>query len=280
MWHCLSHLRKEKEKNLFSLLRAMEAVRLEDLLEQKNRERKEIVAKLHCLFCKTVLENQKRNVLFEHLWETHHFHVGHPDNLVFLDEFLESLRTRLHVEHKCLKCEKSFPDYNHVRLHMRKKQHLAITGRKEYDRFFLSNYVNNNGQQTNDEKTAADKEKHRTDDGEDEDDEEGFSNWIDDSGSGVLCLFCDVKSPSSSSLIDHMRLSHKFDILMLVKDWSLDFFARIRLINYLRREIVKNADFDWTTYKISPEDFANVQFLFPTLEDDGLLTHEFDLTTE
>jgi hypothetical protein len=213
-----------------------------------------------------VIENSKRNVLFEHLWETHHFHVGHPDNLVFLDEFLASLKHRLHVEHKCLKCEKSFPDYNHVRLHMRKKQHLAITGRTEYDRFFLSNYVKN--QQNSDFKKEV----------LEEDDEE-FSNWIDDSGSGVLCLFCEAKFPASSSLIDHMRLGHKFDILMIVKEWNLDFFARIRLINYLRKHVEKSSQFDWTTFEIAVADFADVQFLFPTLEEDGLLTHEFDMTT-
>ena len=57
----------------------------------------------------------------------------------------------------------------------------------------------------------------------------------------------------------------------LVQSRGLDFFARVRLINFIRRNVEKQLD--WKTLDF---DFSNVQLLFPVIEDDQLLQHEFD----
>lgn len=244
---------------------------LESLLSQKERERKEVVAELACIFCKHVLKDSRRTALFEHFWETHHFHVGHPDNLVYLDDFVEMLRTRLHEEHKCLHCDKVFDDYSHVRLHMRKKKHLQISERKEYDRFYLSNYV-----RTKVEGEEQEDDDDDEDDDEDDDDEDDQKwDWEDDNSlSGVECLLCPAKSPSTDMCLNHMRLKHGLDLLALVKEMRLDFFSRIKLINYVRRRVAAEGEaFDWNT--LAREQFLDVQYLFPSKDDDELLTHEF-----
>ncbi len=48
---------------------------LESLCALKQRERQEDVTGLRCMLCKDVLEG-KRAVLFEHLWQKHHFFIG------------------------------------------------------------------------------------------------------------------------------------------------------------------------------------------------------------
>lgn len=84
----------------------------------------------------------KRRVLFDHFWASHSFHMGHPDNMIFIDELLAMLRDRLHVRFQCLGCDGTFQDYPTLRLHMRKKKHLQLRADCTlYDRFYLANYV-------------------------------------------------------------------------------------------------------------------------------------------
>jgi pre-60S factor REI1 len=99
----------------------------------KERERQEFVRGLACMFCKEVLDG-KRAVLFDHLWEVHHFFAGSCDNLVHIDEFVALLHKKLHVDKQCLKCVKQFGTYDQLRLHMRKKKHCDIAGNKEFDK--------------------------------------------------------------------------------------------------------------------------------------------------
>ena len=61
---------------------------LGELLSQKERERQELVPEQKCLFCKTILRDERRHALMAHLWEVHHFKIGHPDNLVYIDAFI------------------------------------------------------------------------------------------------------------------------------------------------------------------------------------------------
>ena len=238
---------------------------LKHLMVIKERETVEVV-ELHCLFCKSELGRGKRQILFEHLWNVHHFFFGHPNNLIFIDRFLEMLRKRLHEEHKCLKCEKKFADYNKCRLHMRKKGHFGIPSKcKEYDQFYLSNYVKkSNSDEEEDEDDAAEGEQ-----------EENWDDWVDESKSNnVLCLLCSNTFPTSSLVIDHLR-THDFDLLGLIHEMKLDFFGRIKLINYIRRKVADDANFD--VKNVKKEDFHDVQNLFCFIEDDEMLTHEFEV---
>ena len=251
----------------------MQQKTLPELLAQKELERKELVPDQGCLFCKTRLTDAPRIELFRHLWETHHFSVGHPDNLIFLDDFLAALHDRLHEQHACLFCEKKFGDFDKARLHMRKKKHFKIEGRREYDRYYLSNYV---------------KRAEGDDDDEDEEDSDGdnaapggstrdWESWVDDDmDAGVLCLLCPKRLHSSAVCIEHMH-SHNFDLLARIREWKLDFFGRIKLINYIRRSVAEKRQGGFNVSQIKRSDFLdNVQHLMPWDEDDELLRHEFD----
>jgi hypothetical protein len=57
---------------------------LAELMDVKLREAREEVLN-RCLFCKLEVQG-KRQLLFAHMWEEHHFHMGHPDNMVHIDE--------------------------------------------------------------------------------------------------------------------------------------------------------------------------------------------------
>jgi hypothetical protein len=63
----------------------------------------------------------------------------------------------------------------------------------------------------------------------------------------------------------------------LVQRKNLDFFARVRLINYIRRNAATNKLCDWKELDF---DFSDIQLLFPVIEDDQLLQHEFDRLDE
>ncbi len=83
----------------------------------------------------------------------HRFNVGRPDNLVFVNQFLDILQVRLcsrmtlTFEAKmdglqCLFCGKTFRDQHAFRSHMRKKRHYKINPKDTlYDRFYIVNYV-------------------------------------------------------------------------------------------------------------------------------------------
>ena len=47
-----------------------------------------------------------RKELFDHMNESHNFSVGLPDNIVFVEEFLDLLDKKL-SENLCLFCEKN-----------------------------------------------------------------------------------------------------------------------------------------------------------------------------
>ncbi len=208
------------------------------------------------------------------------------DNVIFIDEFMAELHQRLHEKKQCLKCDKTFGNYDQLRLHMRKKRHLDISGKTEFDRFYLSNYV----ARSKEEKEEDGGRKEGNDDEEDDEDEatsgkaedgggkkgkeeENWEGWMEDSRSGSVCLFCALRLPSSSLCIDHMRLKHDFDLVRLAQEKGLDFFARVRLINYIRRNRESDKGRDWSKLDF---DFSDVQLLFPVLEDDELLQHEFE----
>ena len=75
-----------------------------------------------CLFCSKEFKGGYDQVVefFNHMSQQHQFNVGHPDNMVFINEFIEDLRTRLESL-QCLSCIKCFKDRATLKDHMRKK---------------------------------------------------------------------------------------------------------------------------------------------------------------
>ena len=49
-----------------------------------------------CLFCKEVCKGN-RFALFQHMLESHSFHIGQPDNVVFVNELLDFVEGKLNA---------------------------------------------------------------------------------------------------------------------------------------------------------------------------------------
>ncbi len=47
----------------------------------------------HCLFCSTLIGNNRSNLL-AHMLIEHNFSIGNADNLVYFDEFYQKLKER------------------------------------------------------------------------------------------------------------------------------------------------------------------------------------------
>ncbi|XP_042372250.1 zinc finger protein 277-like [Plectropomus leopardus] len=82
-----------------------------------------------------------RSSLLNHMAREHSFSIGLPDNIVYCNQFLDTLQSKLD-NLQCLYCEKTFRDKTTLKDHMRKKTHRRINANnREYDRFYVINYL-------------------------------------------------------------------------------------------------------------------------------------------
>lgn len=137
------------------------------MLEVNREEREDNGFCRRCLFCRDVIRGN-RSDYFNHMRDSHSFHIGQPDNLVFVRELLQLIENKLNryvcylrscVRHitvemilnflcffldrlECLFCEHVFKDKVVLKEHMRKKQHRKLNPKnQEYDRYYLVNYL-------------------------------------------------------------------------------------------------------------------------------------------
>ena len=96
-----------------------------------------------CLFCSKEFRGGRSACVdfFRHMNDTHQFNIGHPDNMVFVKELIETLRARL-TSLQCLNCSKLFKDRSTLKDHMRKKSHRGLNrDDRSFDKFYLINYL-------------------------------------------------------------------------------------------------------------------------------------------
>nr|XP_015208035.1 PREDICTED: zinc finger protein 277 [Lepisosteus oculatus] len=68
--------------------------RLEAILEQQQKERNETIFHRTCMFC-TEEFTGNRSFLLNHMAKEHDFNMGLPDNIVFCEQFLDTLQRKL-----------------------------------------------------------------------------------------------------------------------------------------------------------------------------------------
>ncbi|KAJ3277849.1 hypothetical protein HK104_002914 [Borealophlyctis nickersoniae] len=204
--------------------------KLDEMLKVQDRERHEDSMQARkCLFCKLICDN--RTALFKHMFNEHGFNIGLPDNLVEVNAFLDTLQIKL-AGLQCLYCEKIFKTSAVLRKHMRKKKHFKINPRNHsYDRFYIINYVEfepgKNWETYQNDKYESDEDRK----------DDSWEDWNDESStSPTMCLFDETIHPSPADAHTHMSEHHNFNLLALRKQLDLDFYATIRLINYIRRQ--------------------------------------------
>ncbi|XP_054890726.1 zinc finger protein 277 [Poeciliopsis prolifica] len=254
--------------------------RLEEVLEQQQKERDDCYFHRLCLFCSEECSGN-RACLLNHMAREHSFSIGLPDNIVYCNEFLDTLQHKLD-NLQCLYCEKIFRDKSTLKDHMRKKAHRRINANNhEYDRFYVINYLEL-GKTWEEVQSEDDREL-----GDVEDDD--WSDWQAHPVSAV-CLFCDHQSETMDQIYTHMKDSHGFNLHNLKMELNLNFYQQVKLVNFIRRQIHQSRCYgcqkkfdsraDMMDHIISeghmmklPETstWDQPQYYFPTYENDALL---------
>lgn len=251
------------------LRRNLHTKRLEHALAQHQFERTDEHFERNCLFCRDIIKSTRAEFL-EHLFSKHFLQLGKPENLVFIEELIDTVQEKLN-DLICLFCEKEFRDRPTLKEHMRKKGHKRINpDNKKYDRFFLINYRNENqssyGQRTKlkqrqrartksqtqkadgekvDAKADGNKSTRQSTDSElqkenkastvfESDSDSNWSDWEGDVQS-LTCLFCPQNDTSFVELKNHMKIEHKIDFDQQTA--GMTFYDRIKIVNFVRRKI-------------------------------------------
>ena len=250
--------------------------RLKQVLKDQQKERTETAFSRQCLFCKTVITGNRKDIL-EHLKTKHNFSVGHPDNLVYVSQFLDVIDSKLSGL-KCLYCDNTFKDWDVLKEHMRKKQHKQLNPENaEYDRFYLINYLEPG-------KTW----KSMLNERDDFDDKDDWNDWIEEASAlkvEIICLFCKESRSDIQSLKEHMIDAHSFDMDTLFKKYS--FYDRVKIVNYIRKQVsqskcpvcqstvssVSQHILETQHSNCIPDDstWNQPEYYFPFLENDQLL---------
>ncbi|XP_046355898.2 zinc finger protein 277-like [Haliotis rufescens] len=263
--------------------------KLEEILKVQQREREDTHFSRSCLFCSQHFQGNRAE-LFNHMVQDHAFNVGQPDNLVFTDEFLDILQGKLQ-KFLCLYCEKTFRDRPTLKEHMRKKQHRKINPKnKKYDKFYIINYqeMGRSWEAIQSEEDVAADDAAETERETDEEDE--WSGWLEEAGSQALCLFCEFSSSIPDRLQAHMVELHDFDLHELKLKLTLNFYQKVKLINFIRRQIHQSICYGcqgtWDSRHHLLEHMHSMrhinsipdirvwdqpQYYFPTYENDNLL---------
>ncbi|XP_069832260.1 zinc finger protein 277 [Dendropsophus ebraccatus] len=263
-----------------TLREELQQERLKKILEQQQNERSDTSFQRLCMFCGEEFKGN-RSVLFNHMNEEHSFNVGLPDNIVYCNEFLDTLQKKID-RLLCLYCEKTFRDQNTLKDHMRKKQHRKVNPRNhEYDRFYIINYLEL-GKSWEEVQSEDDRELVDSND-------EDWSDW-EEHPMSAFCLFCEKQADTTEKLLVHMKDCHHFDLHKIKTDLGLKFYQQVKLVNFIRRQIHQcrchgcQEKFQSKTELIAHMEKDNhigilperslwdqPQYYFPTYENDSLL---------
>lgn len=294
----------------YEIRRTLKTTRLENALSQYQFERTDVSFSKECFLCKDVLKGLRYQYI-DHLFQKHFFQLGKPEKLVYIDHLIATIEQKLE-KLICLYCEKLFKDRFTLKEHMRKKGHKQINpNHSYYDRFYLQNYKFDKLQTMGSSDKTQKKFKQATENiynnlnnkqqkellvsCESDNSDSDWNEW-DDENFIFRCLFCSIQETNFSKLNSHMILNHKIDIEEQMK--GLNFYEQIKIVNYIRRQmailhcVACNSEFG-TTEELEDhmkkenhltlggkKQWDKAEYLFPTLDDDGLLCFLNDSTYE
>ncbi|XP_055384626.1 zinc finger protein 277 [Condylostylus longicornis] len=282
--------------------------RLEKVLAQHQFERTDRTFCKECIHCRDIIKGTRSDFL-EHLYNKHFVQLGKAENLVFIDELIDIVQSKLE-NLICLYCEKTFKDRCTLKEHMRKKGHKRINpDLKFYDKFFLINYktekpkrtkkFNKKSRETENDKTLANnfrnstsnfnrKENNRNIIMSDDDADSDWSDWEEENRS-IKCLFCAYKNSDFNNVKLHMLEEHYINFDELTS--ALNFYERVKIVNFVRRQVHILQCIDckqrFNSHELFEEhlkankhytigeksQWDKAEFFFPTYEDDEMLCH-------
>uniref|UniRef100_A0A914VV17 C2H2-type domain-containing protein n=1 Tax=Plectus sambesii TaxID=2011161 RepID=A0A914VV17_9BILA len=233
------HFMSEQLPEDYSLRQRLAMRRLEEALACQQREREESTFSQQCLFCRYTARGNRSKII-HHLYMIHHLNLGSPDNLVFVTEYVEHLREKLN-RNECIYCEKTFADRTALMEHMRKRQHREVNPKNNYyDKFYIINYLELGKKWL--DVLAEDFEDTMPTfvDSDEEEEEESWHEWqednLDEDQTRIVCLFCDESFDNAGPMIEHIKAGHDLDLIEKMEEEKMDVYARIKLINYIRKQ--------------------------------------------
>jgi len=260
-----------------------------EILDEQQNERVDKQFSRSCVFCK-VMFHGNRAELFKHMSSEHSFNIGNPDNIVHAAELIDLIKSRLD-NLICLFCEKEFKDWTILKDHMRKKGHKRIDPKnKEYDKYYVINYVDPG---KNWKELQNEPEYEKEDSNSDEEivcNEKEWEEWTESGEMVSLCLFCSKTDDDVNNILEHMKVSHDFDLHTIKLKLNLNFYHQVKIVNYIRKQVYQNKcpscleDFK-TKESLSKHLLAEKHYnlpndssiwdqpgyFFPTFDDDSLL---------
>ncbi|XP_063386576.1 zinc finger protein 277 [Cydia fagiglandana] len=271
----------------------LQQTKLEKLLQRHQFEREDKNYEKECLFCRHVSKDT-RAVYLNHLFEKHNFHIAKPDNLIFIDDLIDTVASKLD-NLQCIYCEGFFKDRIILKEHMRKKGHKRINPEnKEYDKFFMVNYIGDKQTKHKYQKHHNQKQSHqRIPNPPEENDRESnvdsdpeWSEWTEENGPQITCLLCEHTEMEYENILDHMERKHDFSFTKSTA--GLDFYHKIKIVNYIRRQIHLKQCLSCETvfddssnlekhlkemkhWELKKEKWDQPEYYFPTYEDDLFL---------
>lgn len=262
--------------------KVLHKMRLDRVMAQFEYERTHVNTDVKCLFCNETYTGTWHQYL-QWLFERHAFNPGRPTNLVYIEELVNYLRTQLQ-NNTCIHCGQRLPNQKQLRQHMKKRPHDKIPNQKQFDRYYMVNYL---------EEGAKWQDIEREGDGDDEEGvplEEGLRDWNDEPEMiETHCLICDLTFMDPDDCIRHMITAHGFRLEDVKKVVENAFYKLVRFVNYARTmkrdgkcfvcgECVVGDYADhiaWHDKKI-PRDMSEIvdndAYLIPVIDGDGLLT--------
>lgn len=292
----------------YDLRKKLHIKQLEAVLTQHQFERSDQSFERDCLLCRDIIK-PNRAAFVQHLFVKHFLQLGKSENLVFIDELIDDLQTKLE-QFICLFCERTFRDRITLKEHMRKKGHKRINpDNKAYDRYFLVNYQTRTDPQALHKygkispshlrkpraapltlttapvsQSFADASKVFQSDCSDSD----WSDWEGEKQS-LTCLFCPKSSVDFKKFKCHLKSEHTMDFDGVMS--GLTFYQKVKVVNYIRRLVhtmqcigcdekfetsgglLKHMETDGH-FSIGKKDgWDQPEYFFPTYEDDAVLFH-------
>lgn len=104
-----------------------------------------------------------------------------------------------------------------------------------------------------------------------EDDDDDWNDWAEDDSASKICisLFDDTKHEGLQAAIVYDKEKHGFDIRDFSEALRLDFYARVRLVNFLRRK--RPLPSDVKAYTSKEAFLSDDSYLIPVVQDDPYL---------
>ncbi|KAJ8664215.1 hypothetical protein QAD02_005252 [Eretmocerus hayati] len=207
--------------------------KLEWILSEQVKERTDPSFKRGCIFCREEFSSSRIQYL-EHLYNKHNISLGRPENLVFIDEYLDKIQDRIE-NLLCIYCEKKFKNRIVLKEHMRKKLHKQVNpNNKAYDKYYITNYLSDKSREKRKSSRLPIPETEDPSGFDSDNEDEDWSDWNNED-INICCLFCDYRAQDFVGSLQHMKSDHDFDFELSSREF--DFYQKVKIVNYIRKQI-------------------------------------------